>query len=124
MFMKSIKKPFVITSYSIHYTKLYDGALYTYAAATNGDNSGNNVQGVCPTGWHLPSDEEWKTLEMELGMSQANANNTGWRGTNEGAKLAGNAYLWTNGTLDSHAEFGTSGFAALPGGYRYRNNFV
>jgi len=24
--------------------------------------SGENVQGICPTGWHLPADEDWKTL--------------------------------------------------------------
>ena len=24
--------------------------------------SGENVQGICPTGWHLPTDEDWKTL--------------------------------------------------------------
>lgn len=42
------------------------GALYSYAAATNGDNSGVNVQGVCPTGWHLPSDADWTLLETYL----------------------------------------------------------
>src|SRR6056297_3339950 len=53
------------------------GALYTWAAAMNGAASSNDnpsgVQGVCPDGWHLPSDEEWKELEMELGMSQSEA---------------------------------------------------
>jgi len=42
------------------------GALYTYAAATNGDNSGTNVQGACPDGWHLPSDTEWTELKTYL----------------------------------------------------------
>ena len=101
------------------------GALYTWAAAMNGAaSSGNNpsgVQGACPDGWHLPSDAEYKELEMYLGMSQSEADNSGWRGTNEGSKLAGNEALWTNGTLDSNAEFGTSGFTALPGGYRDLN---
>ncbi|MCP4252684.1 MAG: hypothetical protein GY775_04615 [Candidatus Scalindua sp.] len=27
------------------------------------------TQGICPTGWHIPTDAEWKTLEMYLGMS-------------------------------------------------------
>ncbi len=43
------------------------GALYTYAAATNGDNSGIDVQGICPTGWHVPSDGELTALTIELG---------------------------------------------------------
>jgi len=74
------------------------------------------TQGICPTGWHIPTDDEWKVLEMNLGMSQEQANLTGYRGTNEGSKLAGNEPLWTNGNLDSNADFGTSGFAGLPGG--------
>jgi uncharacterized protein (TIGR02145 family) len=45
------------------------------------------TQGICPTGWHLPTDDEWKTLEMHLGMDQATADTTGWRGTDEGDKL-------------------------------------
>lgn len=93
------------------------GALYTYAAATDGDNDGA-TQGVCPTGWHLPSDAEWKELEMYLGMSQAEADDTGFRGTDEGSKLAGNAALWTDGLLDANANFGVSCFSALPGGSR------
>ena len=105
------------------------GALYTWAAAM-GDNAVSStanpsgVQGVCPDGWHLPSDAEWKQLEMFLGMSESEANSTGLRGTNEGSKLAGNADLWNNGNLESNAEFGTSGFSALPGGYRsYGDSF-
>ncbi len=45
------------------------------------------AQGICPDGWHLPTDEEFKTMEMALGMSQSEADNTGWRGTDEGSKL-------------------------------------
>ena len=98
------------------------GALYTWVAAMNGANSSSlnpsNVQGVCPSGWHLPSDEEWKQLEMYIGMSQTDADDTGYRGTNEGSKLAGNSGLWTDGNLKNDATFGISGFTALPGGNR------
>ena len=74
------------------------------------------TQGVCPTGWHLPTDTEWKTLEMELGMTLAQANLTGFRGTDQGSQLAGNEPLWTDGALDQGGAFGSSGFAAVPGG--------
>ena len=91
------------------------GALYSWAAATNNEQ-------VCPTGWHLPSDAEWKQLEMYLGMTQADADTTGYnRGTNEGSKLAGNAELWEDGALENDAAFGTSGFLALPGSGRDRD---
>ena len=76
------------------------------------------VQGVCPAGWHLPTDDEWKTLEMELEMTQAQADAFSFRGTDQGSQLAGNELLWTNGALDQNGVFGSSGFAVLPGGYR------
>ena len=62
---------------------------------------------------------------MFLGMSESEANDTGWRGTNEGSKLAGNADLWDNGDLENNSEFGTSGFSAFPAGYRssYSGNY-
>ncbi|MCD4666000.1 MAG: hypothetical protein K8R68_12075, partial [Bacteroidales bacterium] len=43
------------------------GRLYDWIAIMNGEASSNSVpsgvQGICPNGWHLPSDEEWKILE-------------------------------------------------------------
>ena len=99
------------------------GALYSWAAAM-GDNAVSSsanpsgVQGVCPIGWHLPSDDEWKQLEIQLGMSQSVVDDTGFRGTNQGSKLAGNFSLWNSGVLENNSHFGTSGFAAWPGGYR------
>jgi uncharacterized protein (TIGR02145 family) len=86
------------------------GALYNWYAVNTGK--------LCPSGWHVPTDGEWKTLEMSLGMTQAEADATGWRGTDQGSKLAGNASLWTDGALDQNVNFGTSGFSALPGGER------
>jgi len=88
------------------------GYLYNWYAV---DDSRN----IAPEGWHIPTDAEWKELEMYLGMSQSEADDIGWRGTNEGSKLAGRADLWNDGGLENNAEFGTSGFTALPGGYRY-----
>ncbi len=61
------------------------------------------VQGICPTGWHLPTDSEWKTLEVALGMTQSEADSTNWRGTDQGTQLKAG---------------GTSGFQALLAGRR------
>jgi uncharacterized protein (TIGR02145 family) len=81
------------------------GALYNWYAV----NSGN----LCPTGWHVPTDAEFKALEINLGMTQAQADGYSWRGTDEGAKLKSTSG-WTAGNGTN-----TSGFTALPGGYRY-----
>lgn len=76
-----------------------------------------STQGICPTGWHVPSDNEWKILEMELGMTQAQADGTGNRGTDQGSQLSGNESLWDDGALDQSGIFGSSGLALLPAGY-------
>lgn len=56
------------------------GYLYNWYAL-------NNSSGIAPAGWHVPTDEEWKALERELGMNASEADNSGWRGTDEGDKL-------------------------------------
>ena len=60
-------------------------------------------------------------INITLGMSYEDAHEEGWRGTDEGSQLAGNADLWHNGQLVDNPAFGSSGFDALPGGYRYTN---
>jgi uncharacterized protein (TIGR02145 family) len=84
------------------------GRLYTWDAANE----------ACPSGWHLPDDNEWKTLEMVLGMSQDEADQTGFRGTDEGTKLK-NATGW----LDNGNGSNIVGFSALPGGYGIIDSF-
>lgn len=44
------------------------------------DENPGGIQGVCPDGWHVPSDSEWKELEMFLGMIEAAADSVGLRG--------------------------------------------
>ena len=77
-------------------------------------NTAQSIQGVCPAGWHLPSDNEWKTMEMFLGMTQSQADNVAWRGTDEGSKLketGTNHWAAPNSSATN-----SSGFTALPGG--------
>ena len=82
------------------------GRLYNWYAV-------DDERGLCPTDWHLPTDGEWMTLEMELGMTEAQANSTGSRGTDQGTQMKsspGDNPSW-NGT-------NTSGFSGLPSGLR------
>lgn len=63
------------------------GRLYTWDVAMNGAIV-EEAQGICPIGWHVPSDEEFKVLEMHLGMTRAQADKVNiWRGTGVGASL-------------------------------------
>jgi uncharacterized protein (TIGR02145 family) len=86
------------------------GVLYNWPAAMSGAASSSadpsGVQGICPTGWHLPSHAEWTTLTTYLGGESV-----------AGGKMkeAGESH-WTNPNTGATNE---SGFTALPGGYRY-----
>ncbi|MBO7511682.1 MAG: fibrobacter succinogenes major paralogous domain-containing protein [Fibrobacter sp.] len=92
------------------------GRLYTWAAAIDSVKLANDadnpqecgynrictlpakLQGICPTGWHLPSEAEWETLFKEVG------------GRNTAAKVLKSRSGWNkngNGT-DAY------GFSALP----------
>lgn len=88
-----------------------DGGLYQWNEMMQYVTTVPN-QGICPTGWHLPSDEEYKTLEMELGMDQNTANMTGWRGDISGKlKDVGSSWYPPNSCATN-----SSGFTAISTG--------
>ncbi len=89
------------------------GYLYNWYAV-------NDSRGLAPEGWHVPSDEEWKQLEIYLGMNQSSADGKYWRG-NIGGKLkeAGTSHWYSPNRDATNA----SGFTALPGGWRSSNAF-
>jgi uncharacterized protein (TIGR02145 family) len=79
------------------------GKLYNHYAVTDS-------RGLCPTGWHIPSDGEWTTLENHLGGSGV-----------AGGALKSTAMQPTPGGWNSPNSGATnsSGFSARPGGIRY-----
>jgi uncharacterized protein (TIGR02145 family) len=89
------------------------GALYRWNEMMN-YTTVEMTQGICPKGWHIPSDYEWKILEKTLGMSQEEADAAGWRGTDEGGKLkaAGTTYWEDPNTGATNSSL----FTALPAG--------
>jgi uncharacterized protein (TIGR02145 family) len=78
------------------------GVLYNWTAA----------QISCPEGWHLPTDADWRKLEMFLGMSYQDATDSGLRGNNEGGQLK----ALTNWNNPNSGATNSTGFSALPGG--------
>jgi uncharacterized protein (TIGR02145 family) len=99
------------------------GRLYTWDVASGGTTGSTNpslVQGVCPTGWHLPSDVEWTQLTDYL-----SSNSQYWCGGNStqiakslAAKTNWNSHTGTCTIGNDLNANNTSGFTALPGGYR------
>ena len=76
------------------------GALYNWFAV----NTGN----LCPTGWHIPTKEEWATLATFLGGESTSGGKLKETGTTH----------WQSPNTGANNE---SGFTALPGGYRYND---
>ena len=85
------------------------GSLYNWYAVSDNRN-------IAPEGWHVPSDDEWKELEMHLGMIQLVADSAGLRGTDEGSKLKSTSHWSRSG--NGNDDFG---FSVLPSGYRLSN---
>ena len=72
------------------------GMLYNWYAVTD-------PRGLCPSGWRVPSNHDWKVLKKYLG----------------GKKTAGGAMKSTKGWADPNLlASNSSGFTALPGGSR------
>ena len=99
------------------------GRLYTWAAAmdsvgtwsTNSKGCGYGtacsptypVRGICPEGWHLPTQTEWNTLFTAVG----------------GQSTAGKMLKSTSGWYSSGNGTDAYSFSALPAGRRYYNGY-
>jgi uncharacterized protein (TIGR02145 family) len=101
-----------------------NGRLYNWYTVDN--NAGTKVvsnggKNVCPTGWHVPTDTEWTTLENYLITNGYN-----WDGTTTGNKIAKSIASTSGWSTDANAgsvgndqpSNNRSGFTALPSGYR------
>jgi uncharacterized protein (TIGR02145 family) len=69
------------------------------------------VKGICPDGWHLPTDVEFCTLTQYIDPT-VDCNLIGWSGTDAGTKMKS-----TTGWYDGGNGTNLSGFTALPAGY-------
>ena len=87
------------------YGRLYDWST-VMAGSVSSATSPSRVQGICPSGWHVPSNAEWTVLTDYVDSSTA------------GTQLKVNSSLWsTNTGTDDY------GFSALPGGCYYGSGF-
>jgi uncharacterized protein (TIGR02145 family) len=106
------------------------GYLYNWSAVMHGarssDANPSGVQGICPTGWHVPSDKEWEELENYVSsqsqyvcgnastkIAKALAATSGWSSSNTDCAIG-------NGLENNNA----TGFSALPAGFYSSNNYA
>jgi uncharacterized protein (TIGR02145 family) len=76
------------------------GRLYNWYAV-------DDVRGLCPNGWHVPTDGEWTVLTDHLG----------------GESVAGGQMKTTYGWYEGGNGTNSSGFSGLPGGYRLNDGY-
>lgn len=98
------------------------GYLYNWAAVMNGAASSaanpSGVHGICPSGWHVPSDAEWTQMENFVSsqnqylcnnstsnIAKAMASTTGWNSSSTACAVGNNPSL--NNAV---------GFSAMPAG--------
>jgi len=97
------------------YGDLY-GALYNWYTIEN--------ENLCPNGWHVPNDSDWKILEgfvdSNFGIGDSEWDKTGERGFDVGKKLKSGSAIWN---LYGNSISGTNDFEfnALPSGIRASN---
>ncbi len=117
---------------NVHFNCDWYGGLYNWATVMNGEESSNNVpsgvQGICPDGWHLPSDAEWTQL-IEYINAQGYPNSDVSNGAGNTLKSCRQEYSPLGGECETsehprwkshytHIGFNEFGFSAMPGGIR------
>jgi uncharacterized protein (TIGR02145 family) len=103
------------TGYDVSVVPLTDyvgtfGYLYNWYAV-------NDPRKLCPAGWHVPTDAEWTTLETYLNTVAPTGSVGGKMKSKVTNSISGSGLGWDPSSPGTN----TSGFSALPGGYR--NNF-
>lgn len=115
------------------------GYLYNWAAVMNGATSSeanpSGVQGVCPTGWHVPSDAEWTAMKEYVSsqsqyicgsnssnIGKALASTTGWDSSTSTACGVGTTQS-TNNAAGFNARPAGNYYASGGNGFGYYANF-
>lgn len=98
------------------------GRLYQWSAAMNGTTT-EGVQGICPTGWHLPTSNEYNTLETYTNSVPQYYCNSSPSYT---AKALASASGWSSGSTcdagNNQLTNNSTGFNAFPAGSRDPNS--
>jgi len=95
------------------------GGLYQWGEMMQYSNT-PGIQGICPSGWHIPTDAEWKTLEgtvdTQFGVGDPVWNLEGDRGYDAGGNLKETG--WDHWAWPNTSATNSFGYTVLPGGFR------
>jgi uncharacterized protein (TIGR02145 family) len=103
---------------SVTYGRLYDWATTMNGASATTANP-SNIQGICPEGWHIPSDMEWSSLEIALGMGVSDSAGIGYYRGSHGTDMKSTTGWRLNGDGSNESTFN-----ALPAGSNKMGTFT
>jgi uncharacterized protein (TIGR02145 family) len=98
------------------------GGLYQWNEAMQYSTT-PGIRGICPTGWHFPTDAEWTTLTDYVNSQPSyQCNSTsGWIAKSMAATTLWNSSTNTCAIGNNLSQNNATGFSGLPGGDRYNN---
>jgi uncharacterized protein (TIGR02145 family) len=84
----------------------------------------NDEKNICPTGWRVASDEDWKELEKIIGISNSDLDNEGWRGENDIALTLKAAQPNTLFKSFDQSQVNKHNFSAQPAGVKLGSWYI
>ena len=93
------------------------GRLYDWHDVTDERN-------ICPIGWRVASDDDWKKLERTIGMSEVDLNKKGWRGDNDIANTLKEAQPDTLFRKFNQSQVNKHNFFARPAGVKLNRWYI
>ena len=79
---------------------------------------------ICPAGWRVASDEDWKTLEKTIGVPEADLEKKGWRGDNDIAITLKQAQPDSKFRKFDQSQVNKHKFFARPAGVKLKNWYI
>jgi uncharacterized protein (TIGR02145 family) len=98
------------------------GGLYQWTEAMNYNTQEEGTQGICPPGWHIPTEEEWKILEGAVD-SEFRIGDNEWFIFQFRGFDAGNHLRSASGWINNWNGSDTYGWTALGAGYLWDNGY-
>lgn len=93
------------------------GRLYSWHDVANERN-------LCPAGWRVASDGDWKALEKHIGMSEEDLDKTGWRGDEDLAIMLKESQADTMFKKFDQSKVNKTNFFARPAGVKWGRWYI
>ncbi len=84
----------------------------------------SDERNICPVGWRVASDADWKALERAIGVPEEDLDKTGWRGDNDIAITLKDSQPDSMFKKFDQSQVNKHGFSATPAGVKWNNWYI